>query len=117
VIDSTYEITRKRGVPATIRQLSTTSADPLTGDRTDVTIDTVVRNVVVEPTPYSRVISAKEVQQDVGATTVIFWAKDIPAITRLRQEDRIIVSAAEYNVVSSVLEETALVVTVNRVKV
>lgn len=110
--DGAYALTRRRGVTGTVTRLGTSSANPETGAITDTTTTNTFRWVVKQPTQYHRLYRAQATQQDVGETTFIFWLKDVEAyFSRLRQEDFITFEGTRYNVVTSVVEETALVVT------
>lgn len=109
--DIAYFETRRKGRRTTIVQVGEVTANPETGERVGATTVTNVRLGLKEQTQYSRIIKAQACQQNVGMTTFIFWTRDIPSITRLDVEDYIIRDGVKYNVVSSVVEDTALVVT------
>jgi hypothetical protein len=109
--DIAYFETRRKGRRTTIVQVGTVTANPETGERVGGTTVTNVRLGLKEQTAYKRIIKAQACQQDVGMTTFIFWTRDIPAITKLTVEDYIIRDGVKYNVVNSVVEDTALVVT------
>lgn len=113
--DAAYALTRREGRTATIVQVPSVAADPETGAREQVSVVTNVRNVVKEPTAYSRILRAQATQQDVGTTTFIFWTRDIPAITRLEVEDYIIMGGVKHMVVTSAIERTSLVVTAKEI--
>lgn len=76
------------------------------------TVLTNVRLAVKEPTPYSRAIAAKAAQQDVGATTFIFWTRDV-TFRRLTVEDYIVADGEKFQVVTCSVENTSIVVTAN----
>lgn len=110
--DGAYALTRRHGTTATVTRLATSTANPETGENTDTVTNNTFRRVVKQPTQYHRIYRAQATQQDVGETTFIFWLKDVQSyFTRLRQEDYITFGGKRYNVVTSVVEETALVVT------
>lgn len=109
--DMAYFETRRKGRRATIVQVGDVTANAETGARVGATTVTNVRLVVKEQTQYSRIIKAQACQQNVGMTTFIFWTRDIPTIVRLDVEDYIIMGGVKHNVVSSVVEENAFVVT------
>lgn len=110
--DGAYALTRRRGTTATVTRLGTSTANPETGVITDTVTTNTFRRVVKQPTQYHRIYRAQAAQQDIGETSFIFWLPDIAAyFTRLRQEDYITMGGVRYNVVTSVVEETALFVT------
>lgn len=108
--DVAYFETRRKGRRTTIVQVGSVTANPETGARVGATTVTNVRLGLKEQTAYHRIVKAQACQQDVGMTTFIFWTRDVPAITKLTVEDYIIRDGVKYNVVSSVIEDTALVV-------
>lgn len=113
--DVGYQMTRHPGsvhaiVEATVIEVNSVEANPRTGVRTYDYALINVENVVKEPTRYAAFISAREASQDVGDTTFVFWSEDVP-FTKLDPEDYVITSGERYQVVSSRLEDTALVVT------
>lgn len=111
-VDGAYALTRRRGKQATVSRLTSTSANSESGAQTNVYTTTTVRWVAKQPTQYHRLIRAEAVQQRVGETTFFFWLKDVEAVfTTLRQEDYITYEGHRYEVVSAVVEDTALVVT------
>jgi hypothetical protein len=112
--DVGYSLTRRLGHPVTVVRVPATAVNPRTGLRDMTTLLTNVRNVVKEPTAYSRLIKANAVQQTVGATTFLFWVTDVP-FTRLEAEDYIIVDDVKFQVVTSSLENTTLVVTADEI--
>lgn len=109
-IDAAYALTRRRGRTAEVHRVTDSTSDPETGDVTDTVDVTTVRWVAKEPTRYGRLYRANATQQDVGETTFIFWLEDI-SFTKLDQEDWIIQDDIRYDVVTSTVEETALVIT------
>lgn len=109
--DIAYFETRRKGRRTTIVQVGTVTADPETGVRVGGTTVTNVRLGLKEQTQYKRIVKAQACQQDIGMTTFIFWTRDIPTITKLKVEDYIIQDGVKHNVVDSVVEDTALVVT------
>lgn len=109
--DMAYFETRRKGQRTSIVQVGTVTANPETGARVGGTTVTNVRLAVKEQTQYSRIIRAQACQQDVGMTTFIFWTRDVPLITKLTVEDYIIRDGVKYNIVSSVVEDTSLVIT------
>jgi hypothetical protein len=63
------------------------------------------------PIQYSRLFRAQATQQRVGDTEFIIWFPDIEAVfTELQAEDQIVHGGRTYEVVSSAVEDTALVV-------
>lgn len=112
--DAAYKATRRKGKRATVVRVSSRTVDPLTGVKDDITTVTNIRLVVKEQTSYGRVIKARAAQQDVGSTTFIFWTRDVP-FTRLKVEDYIIMDGVKHQVVSSVVEDTSLVITANEI--
>lgn len=113
--DPVYLQTRRLGIRATVVQVTSVSANPETGVRTQTDTLTNVRNVVKEPTAYSRLIRSQATQQDIGSTTFIFWTRDIPSITRLEVEDYIVCGGVKYQVVTSSLEYNSLVITAKEI--
>ena len=112
--DAAYAQTRRRGKKGTITQVVSTSANPQTGQQTEQVKNTVVRWMVKDPTSYSRLYRAEATQQDVGDTTFTMWTGDeaVKDLTRLEQEDYITwADGRRYEVVSTVIEDTSLVVT------
>jgi hypothetical protein len=109
-IDAAYALTRRRGLPAVVSRVTNSTANAETGAITDTVTSTTVRRVVKEPTRYGRLYRANATQQDIGETTFIFWLEDI-SFTKLDQEDYITQDGIRYDVVTSAVEETALVVT------
>ena len=109
--DIAYFETRRKGRRTTIVQVGVVTANPETGARVGATTVTNVRLGLKEQTQYNRIIKATACQQDVGMTTFIFWTRDVPSITKLTVEDYIIQDGVKHNVVSSVVEDTALVIT------
>lgn len=112
--DSGYSLTRRKGSRATVVQLTSTAANPQTGEREMNIVVTNVRWVVKETTSYGRIYRAQSVQQDVGSTTFLMWVKDTP-FDYLRPEDYIIFDGLKYQVVTSALEDTTLVITAREV--
>lgn len=113
--DTAYAVTRRSGQPAVVVRNTSTQADAETGERSMQTALTHVRLVVKEPTAYSRIIAAKEANRDVGRTTFIFWTNDIP-FRVLNQEDYVVWNdGTKYQVVSTVVEATGLLVTAEEV--
>lgn len=110
--DGVYALTRRRGLSGTARRLTDTTADPRTGVRSDTTVDTTVRYMVKQETTFSRLFRAQQTQQRVGEATFVIWIPDVDSVfTELTQEDRIIYQGKTYEVWSSSVEDTALVVT------
>lgn len=111
-VDGGYALTRRRGRPGVVSRVTATVADPETGEKTETVVSATYRWVVKQPTQYHRLIRAEAVQQRIGDTTFIFWIKDVEAdFTTIRQEDWITFDGRRYEVVSSVIEDTAFVVT------
>ena len=112
--DAAYKLTRRKGRRATVVRVSSRTVDHLTGAKSDNTEVINVRLVVKEQTAYSRVIRAQATQETVGSTTFIFWTRDVP-FTRLNVEDYIIMDGIKHQVVTSVVEDTSLVVTAKEI--
>lgn len=112
--DTAYNLTRKKGERVTIIQMVTPDTDPKTGLRTPDVDLTNVRLVVVEPTQYSSIMRAQATQQEVGLTTFLFYQPDISPIRKLTTEDYLIHGGEKYQVVTSRLEDTSLVITANK---
>lgn len=114
--DGVYATTRRRGKQGTINKLTGTTADPKTGIRTDVVSTTTVRWMVKEPTAHSRIIRAEAVQTQIGETTFVCWTKDatvaaLIAAGGVDQEDWVTFEGRRYEVVSSTVEDTGLIIT------
>lgn len=109
--DSIYEHTRNRGKPGTV----TIAGEPTTAvDGTKTRTDQVVnvRWLTLQKTEFSRVIANEAVQQRVGASLFIFYLPDVQAdFTQLKEKDWIDFRGQRYNVKTSSVEDTALVVT------
>lgn len=109
--DTTYDLTRSRGKPGTV----TIAGEPTTGvdgakTRTDQVFN--VRWTTLQKTQYSRIIAGESVQQRVGTSTFVFWLPDVQAnFTQLKEKDWIDFRGQRYNVKTSSVEDTALVVT------
>lgn len=113
--DGTYALTRRRGRSATVKRLTGHTADPETGAQTPTTVDTTVRWVFKGPTAWSRLYRAEQTQTRVGDTTFIIYLPDVEAtFSELTQEDQIVYSGTTFEVVSSMVEDTALVITARK---
>lgn len=108
--ETAYRATRRKGVKVTVVAHVTTSVNGTTGQRTSQTTVHNVRQVVVEPTTYSRTVKAQAAQQNIGPTTFIFWTRDIP-FRSLTQESYCAYDGKKFQVVSSTLEEDGLIIT------
>jgi hypothetical protein len=106
-MDIGYAQTRRSGRPVTVVRLLSVSVNPATGQRMQNTESYWVRNVVKQPTSYSRFITANATQRDVGETTFLFWTRDVP-FTTLQTEDYILVDGEKYQVVDTYLDFTIL---------
>lgn len=115
--DAAYALTRREGsTGSVIRTTGDGSINPQTGDVTASETTTTVRWLYKEPTAYRRLMRAKAVQQDIGATTFIIWTGDV-SFTKLDPDDRIVKDGVTYHVMTSTLEdETSLVITANEVE-
>lgn len=113
--DGAYNLTRRRGISATVTRVTGHSADPETGTQTDTEVSTTVRWMFKQPTSYMRLYRADQTQTRVGDTTFIMYLPDVEAVfTELRQEDYITYSGDRYEVVSSEIEDNAFVVTARK---
>ncbi len=112
-----YAATRRRGRSAVVTQQTGNTYDRASGANTPTTVVTTVRWVAKEPTKYSRLIRATASQQRIGDTTFVFWLRDIQAVfTELDTEDFITYLGERYDVVTSEIFETGLVVTATRLR-
>lgn len=110
--DGAYALTRRRGTTASVTRVTAATANAETGAITQTEVTTTHRWVAKEPTRYGRLYRANATQQDIGDTTFIFWLTDVAAnFSKLTQEDYITQGDIRYEVVTSTVEETALVVT------
>lgn len=113
--DAAYALTRRRGKSATITRLTSQTADPLTGEKTPVEAETVVRWVFKQPTQFMRLYRAEQTQTRVGDTTFVIWLPDVEAtFTALTQEDRVTYQGDKYEVVSSSIEDNAFIITARK---
>jgi len=113
--DASYALTRRRGKQAVVSRLTGHSANPETGEQITTTEDTTVRWVFQGPTQWSRLYRAEATQTRVGDTTFIFHLPDVEAtFTELTQEDYITYESVRYEVISSDVEDNALVVTARK---
>ena len=113
--DGAYELTRRRGEQVTVTRVTSTAPNPLSGLKNATTVDTIVRWAVHMPTEYSRIFRAEATQQRIGASQFIMWTGDLD-FTSLTQDDYITIGDDRYEVISSVIEDTAFIVTANQVK-
>lgn len=110
--DGVYALTRRRGSTGVVKRLTGTSANPQTGVRTDTYTDTTVRFMQKGATQFSRLFRAQQTQQRIGDTTFVIWLPDVEAIfTELTTEDQITYGGKTYEVLTSDVEDTALVIT------
>lgn len=117
--DPTYSLTRRRGKKATVTVFSDAgfSFDVETGEQTGGETTYTVRFMVKEDTRYSRIMRANTVESNIGDTTFIMWLRDVKAnFTRLDGEDFITFAGLRYDVVTSVIEDTGLVITATQAK-
>ena len=113
--DGAYQITRRRGSTGTVTRVTANTADPETGERTPTEVTTTVRWMFKQHTQYHRLFRAEQTQTRVGDTTFIMWLPDVEtAFTTLRQEDYITFGGDRYEVVTSVIEDEAFVVTARK---
>jgi len=114
--DAIYAATRRNGKSTTVTQVTGNTYNRTSGVNTPTTVVTTVRWVTKEPTKYSRLIRATASQQRIGETTFVFLFKDIKNdFTELDTEDFITFEGVRYDVVSSELFKTGLVVTANQI--
>lgn len=110
--DGAYNLTRRRGITATVTRVTAHTADPETGVKTPTECVTTVRWMFKQPTQYMRLYRAEATQQKVGDTTFIMYLPDVEDdFTALRQEDYITYNSTRYEVVSTGIEDNAFVVT------
>ena len=115
--DAIYAGTRRKGRSATVTRQTGNTYDRKSGVNAPTTVVTPVRWVIKEPTKYSRFLRASATQQRVGDTTFVFLLRDIKAVfTSLDTEDFITFDSVRYNVVTSELFETGLVVTATELR-
>lgn len=113
--DGAYNLTRRRGISATVTRLTGHSADPETGEQTVTEETTTVRWVFKQPTQYMRLYRAEQTQTRVGDTTFVMYLPDVEStFTELRQEDYITYAGDRYEVISSGVEDNAFVVTARK---
>lgn len=113
--DGAYNLTRRRGVSATITRLTGFTSNPQTGVKTPTTVGTTVRWVYKQPTQYSRIFRAEATQTRVGDTTFVMWLPDVSSVfTTLTQEDYVTYAGDRYEVVTSGVEDNAFVITARK---
>lgn len=113
--DGAYNLTRRRGISATVTRLTGETADPETGAKTPTEVTTTVRWMFKQPTQYMRLYRAEQTQTRVGDTTFIMYLPDVESVfTSLSQEDFITYASQRYEVVSSAIEDNAFVVTARK---
>ena len=115
-VDGAYALTRRRGKSGTVSRLTNSSANPKTGLKSDTVVATTVRWLFKQQTQFSRLYRASMTQQNVGDTTFVMWLPDVESVfstlfTELRPEDTITYEGSTYSVVSSSIEDNALIVT------
>lgn len=110
--DAAYALTRRRGKTGTITRITGTASDPETGAKTPTESVTTIRWMFKQPTAYSRLLRADATQQRIGETTFIIWLKDV-TFTRVSQSDYITYEGIRYEVLTSTIEDTGLVITAN----
>lgn len=113
--DVGYSLTRREGHPATVVVTGATVTTPETGEREMATTTYNLQCVAKAHMTYSRLLAAQAAQRDVGDTQFVIWTGDVP-FTRLKTEDYIIQSGDKYQVVTSELFGTAIVVTARHVQ-
>lgn len=113
--DGAYALTRRRGQTATVTRLTGHTANAETGVQTPVTVDTVVRWVFKGPTSWSRLYRSEQTQTRVGDTTFVIHLPDVDAtFTELTQEDYLTYGGVRFEVVSSDVEDNALIITARK---
>jgi len=105
-----YAITRRRGKVGTIKRLTGTTTDDDNLTRSDVTTDTVVRNMYKGETRYSRLLRGEATQQRVGDVTFVVYLKDVD-FTSVQTEDKVEYQGQTFEVVSSQIQDDGLVIT------
>lgn len=114
--DAAYKLTRRRGERGTVTRVTSSKPDPLSGQKTQTKIDTVLRWIVKMPVEYKRVFSANAAQTRIGTTQFIIWTKDADFV-KLSQDDFITFpDLSRYEIVTSKIEDTAFVITANEVE-
>lgn len=117
--DPVYALTRRRGKKATVTIFSDSgyTFDVETGQQTGGETTHTIRFMVKEDTKYSRIMRANTVESNIGDTTFIMWLRDVKAnFTRLDGEDFITFDGLRYDVITSGVEDTGLVITATQAK-
>lgn len=114
--DAIYARTRRGRVSTVTRQTGNTY-NRTSGENTPTIVVTTVRWTLKEPTKYSRLLRGAATQQRLGETTFVFWLRDIQTVfTSLDTEDFITYENVRYDVVTSEIFQTGLVVTATELR-
>ena len=84
---SIYHLKRRYGQAVVVFKVGQTVTDPKTGDRQTSSQAYSVDRAIVTPTAGSRIAKAQAFNYDIGETTVLLDARDVPAIVDFTTDD------------------------------
>lgn len=112
--NSGYSFTRRHGKPGSIVRVTAVTTDPDTGDRTTTEQVTNLMFLARTPTSLNRITAANQAQRTVGDTTFTIWTREV-TFRELTADDYFVQDGLKYQVVTSEVNEDALVCTAKRI--